>query len=91
MSCVNDNYTNGKGRSNAGDRKRTTITTTTLCLSRLSPLLPFLQTDNANSDPNGSLPSDDDDNDDDDDDDDDANSNLPASERVTGRFEFSVR
>ena len=31
-------------------------------------------------------PSDDDDNDDDDD---DANSNLPASERVTGKFEFS--
>ena len=51
--------------------------------SCLSPLLPFLQADNANSDPNGSLPSDDDDNVDDDDDDDDANSNPPASERVT--------
>ena len=38
------------------------------------------------SDQNGSLPLDDDD-----DDNDNANSNLPTSERVTGRFEFSVR
>ena len=88
---------NGKGRGNAGNRKRTTITTTTMWRSCLSPLLLFSQADNANSDENGNLPSDDDDNDDDDDDDDDgdddddddANSNLPASERVTGRFEFS--
>ena len=52
-------------------------------------MLPFLLADHTTSDRNGSLYFDDDD--DDNDDDDDANSNLPASERVTGRFEFSVR
>ena len=81
---------NGTGRGNAGNRKRTTIATTTMWLSRLSPLLPFLQADNANSDPNGSLPSDDDDNDYDDGDGDDANSNPPASERATVGVEISI-